>query len=112
MPLWRILMRLLIPLLALGLATPAVAQDDVADVPSQDLRAGKDDNKRYFLIGPAKDAKAPKDGYGLVLILPGGPGTADFHPFVKRIYKNALPEGYVAAQPVAVKWADKQEVVW
>jgi predicted esterase len=86
--------------------------DDVADVPSQDVFAGKDKQKRYFLIGAAKDARAPKDGYGLVVILPGGAGGADFHPFVKRIYKNALPEGYLVAQPVALKWADEQVIVW
>ena len=84
----------------------------LTDVPAQDLRAGKDENKRYFLIGPRKDEKAPKEGYGLVVILPGGPGSAEFHPFVKRIFKNAVPEGYVVAQPVAVKWTDKQEIVW
>jgi predicted esterase len=92
------------------LALPA--QDDVADVPSEDLKAGKDEHKRFFLIGPAKGAKAPKDGYGLIVVMPGGPGTADFLPFVKRIYKNATPEGYLIAQPVAVKWKDGQEVVW
>jgi predicted esterase len=31
---------------------------------------------------------------------------------VKRIYKNAVPEGYFAAQPVAVKWTEGQEIVW
>jgi poly(3-hydroxybutyrate) depolymerase len=97
-------------LLALTPATPA--QDDVADVPSQDLKAGKDEKKRYFLIGPAKDAKPPKDGFGLVIVMPGGAGSADFHPFVKRIFKNAIPEGYVVAQPVALKWTDEQEIVW
>jgi RNA polymerase sigma factor (sigma-70 family) len=86
--------------------------DDIADVPSQDLRAAKDDNKRYFLIGPVKDTKRPKDGFGLVVILPGGPGSADFHPFVKRIYKNSIPDGYLVAQPVAVQWTDGQEIVW
>ena len=87
-------------------------QDDVADVPSQDLRIGKDENKRYFLIGAAKDRKPPKQGYGLLVVLPGGPGTAAFHPFVKRIYKYAVPEGYLVAQPVAVKWTDEQTIVW
>jgi predicted esterase len=95
-----------------GGAARADDEDDVADVPSKDVHAGKDKQKRYFLIGPAKDAKAPKDGYGLVVILPGGPGSADFHPFVKRIFKNAVPEGYLVAQPVAVKWTDEQEIVW
>ncbi|HZY87619.1 MAG TPA: hypothetical protein VFE78_22460 [Gemmataceae bacterium] len=105
---------------ALGLAVvfglaggaAARAQDDVADVPAKDVFAGKDKQKRYFLIGPAKGAKAPRDGFGLVVVLPGGAGSADFHPFVKRIFKNAVPEGYLVAQPVAVKWADKQQVVW
>ena len=46
------------------------------------------------------------------MVLPGGDGSADFHPFVKRIFKNAVPEGYVLAQPIAVKWSDKQEIVW
>src|SRR5262245_10628699 len=91
---------------------PCAAQDDVKDVPSQDLRAGKDEKKQYFLIGPMKDAKTPAAGFGLVVVMPGGPGSADFHPFVKRIYKNALPDGYLAAQPVAIKWKDDQEIVW
>jgi predicted esterase len=86
--------------------------DDIKDVPSQDLRAGKDENKRYFLVGPAKGQKEPAGGFGLVVVMPGGPGTADFHPFVKRIYKNSVPAGYLVAQPVAVKWNDRQEVVW
>lgn len=100
---------LLVSLLAAG---RLAAQDDVADVVSQDLKVGKDEHKRYFLVEPPKGAKAPKNGYGLIVVLPGGDGSADFHPFVKRIYKNAVPEGYVLAQPVAVKWTDKQEIVW
>src|SRR5262245_6220567 len=91
---------------------PLLAQDDVADIRSQDLRIGKDENKRYFLIGPRQQEKEPKGGFGLVVVLPGGAGNADFHPFVKRIFKHGLPEGYLAAQPVAVKWKDNQIVVW
>jgi hypothetical protein len=79
------------------------AQEDVADIPSQDLHAGKDKNKHYFLIGLPKDGKEPKKGYGLVVVLPGGSGSADFHPFIKRIYKHAIPEGYLLAQKV-VSW--------
>ncbi len=101
--------------LALSLAPVAARAgdaDDVADVPSRDLRAGGDAHKRYFLIGPVKDTKAPPAGRGLVVVLPGGDGSADFHPFVKRIAKYALPDGYLAAQPVAVKWTDDQQIVW
>jgi RNA polymerase sigma factor (sigma-70 family) len=85
---------------------------DVADIPSQELQAAGDAHKRYFLIGPKKDAKPPAEGYGLVVILPGGDGSADFHPFVKRIYKHALSDRYVAAQPVAPKWTPDQQIVW
>ena len=96
-------------LLLCGTMERAFAQDDV---PSQDIKIGNDEHKRYFLIGPQKEQKAPDDGYGLVVILPGGTGDAQFHPFVKRIFKNALPAGYVVAQPVAVKWTNVQKIVW
>lgn len=99
---------------AIGLLTgsPGRAQDDVADVPSQDIRAGGDQHKRYFLIGPRAEAKAPKDGYGLVLVMPGGDGGPDFHPFVKRVFKYGLGGDYLVAQLVAVKWTADQQIVW
>lgn len=101
-----------IALVALGLQV-AAAQDDVAGVQSKELRAGKDENKRYFLIEPdTTSPKAPAEGYGLLVVLAGGDGSADFHPFVKRIYANAVPQGYLLAQPVAVKWSEDQQIVW
>ena len=113
MLLWSVLCLLALPL-------PARGQDDVANVPSKDLRAGGDEQKRYFLIGPgksdeaAKDVKPPADGYKLLVVMPGGDGSADFHPFVKRIFVNALPEGWLVAQSVAVQWSKEQaeQVVW
>jgi predicted esterase len=115
LPLYLALVSLIFAGLRVG-AKPVEHQDDpladVAEIPSQDLLAANDAKQRYFLIGPKKDAKPPTEGYGLVLILPGGDGSADFHPFVKRIYKNALSDRYVAAQPVAVKWTTDQEIVW
>ena len=85
--------------------------EDPADPPSQDLRAGGEEAKRYFLIGPRKDAKVPAEGYRLLVVMPGGAGSADFHPFVKSIYKNALPEGYLVAQLVAPPWKT-ENLVW
>jgi len=85
---------------------------DVADVPSQDLRLGGDESKRYLLAGPIKDSKQPKDGYALLVVMPGGEGTAGFHPFVKRVYKNALPDGFLVVQPVPVKWTPDQTTIW
>ena len=89
-----------------------LAQDDVADIPSQDLRAGDDQKKQYFLIGPVEGTQPPDSGFGLIVVMPGGDGSADFHAFVKRIYKHAVPDGYLIAQPVAVKWSPRQQIVW
>jgi predicted esterase len=88
---------------------------DVADVPSRDLKVGGDADKRYFLIGPragAKPAPVGREGYGLLVVLPGGDGGPDFLPFVKRVCKNAVPEGYLVAQVVAPRWAADQRIVW
>jgi beta-lactamase regulating signal transducer with metallopeptidase domain/predicted esterase len=85
---------------------------DVADIPSQELQAGGDADKRYFLIGPKKNPNPPAEGYGLLVIIPGGDGSAEFHPFVKRIYEHAVSERYVAAQPIAVRWTAGQQIVW
>ncbi|HEX2971555.1 MAG TPA: hypothetical protein VHP11_04445, partial [Tepidisphaeraceae bacterium] len=48
----------------------------------------------------------------LLLVLPGGDGSADFHPFVKRIYQNALTGDYLVAQLIAPKWDAGQQIVW
>jgi predicted esterase len=90
------------------------AQEDVADVPSQALYAEGDSHKQYFLIGSRKDTSPPKEGYRLLLILPGGDGSAEFHLFCKRIYKFALDSNYLVAQLVAPKWSEDQfeKIVW
>ena len=48
----------------------AQAQDDVANVPAQDLKVAGNEKQRYFLIGEAPKAQ-PKDGLGLLIVLPG-----------------------------------------
>ncbi len=90
----------------------ASAQDDVADVPCQDLRVAGNQQQRYFLIGAKPDAKAPDQGYALLVVLPGGDGSADFNPFVKRIWQNVLPEGYLVAELVAAPIEDQNQIVW
>ncbi len=86
----------------------------MAEVPSERLRADNDSRKTYFLIGPYKEAPCPKGGYRLLVVLPGGDGSADFNPFCKRIYKYALHFDYIVAQLVAPKWLEDQfeSVVW
>ena len=81
--------------------------------PAEDRVVGDNENMRYFLIGPADAHEEPEDGYKLLVILPGGNGNADFFGFGRRIHKNALPEGYIAAQLVAPVWVDdKNRQVW
>lgn len=101
----------LFTLAANAVLTPPMNQS--SDPPAQDLRIGDDEKQRYFLIGPSPDHEKPQAGYHLLVVLPGGDGGADFHPFVKAIFSNALPEGYVVAQAVAPKWSDgAEQVVW
>jgi len=98
--------------LLLVIASAAAGDADVAEIRSDELRAGGDAKKRYFLIGPKGTAEAPAEGYRLLVVLPGGDGGADFHPFVKRIFKHALSDKYLVAQPIAVRWTRDQYIVW
>ena len=92
-------------------APAATAQDDVAAVPAKDVKIEGKAKQRYFLIGDTTRT-APEAGFGLLLVLPGGDGSDEFHPFVKRIYANALPDGYLVAQLVAVPSKNPNQIVW
>jgi predicted esterase len=85
------------------------ADDDGA---TQDLRAGGDEKKRYFVHAATKDAKPPKDGFSVLYVLPGGDGGPDFQGFVKNIRKQALDDDWLAVELVAAKWRDDQTIVW
>ncbi|HPF38442.1 MAG TPA: bifunctional diaminohydroxyphosphoribosylaminopyrimidine deaminase/5-amino-6-(5-phosphoribosylamino)uracil reductase RibD [Phycisphaerae bacterium] len=86
--------------------------NDVDDAPSTERFADKDPHKRYFLIGATTAERAPESGFRLLVVLPGGDGGEDFQPFVRRIFSKALPDGYLVAQLVAVKWTEDQRIVW
>jgi poly(3-hydroxybutyrate) depolymerase len=103
---------ILAALLAAGITGVARAQaDDVTNVPSIDKTVPGQKDQRYFLIGdPKRDA--PASGFALLVVLPGGDGSAAFNPFIKRIYANALPEGYLVAQLVAVPSKNQNQIVW
>src|SRR5262249_5600177 len=98
------------PLLGLAAVDPPA---DLEGIRVQDLRAGEDEKKRYFLIGEGGD-KPPADGYGLLIVVPGGDGSIDFQPFVRRIRENALDDRWLVVQAVAPRWDDDQfnKVVW
>jgi predicted esterase len=94
------------------IAAREAALSDVADVPAQDLTVDGNERMRYFLIGATEDAEPPKGGYKLVIVMPGGDGGEDFHPFVRRLYKHAMSGEFLVAQPVAFKWQPSQTIVW
>jgi len=93
---------------------PLPHAEDVADIPAQDRRAQDDPYKRYILIGGRGDQPAPPKGYKVLLVLPGGSGSPDFHPFIKRIYRDVLSDEYLLAQIVAPEWdrQQAQKLVW
>ena len=93
---------------------PLIDADDVADIPADDRRAQDDPYKRYILIGGRGDQPAPPKGYKVLLVLPGGSGSPDSHPFIKRIYRHVLSDEYLLAQIVAPEWDAQQarEHVW
>ncbi len=74
-------------------------------------RIDDDEQRQYFLHGPA--GEAPADGFKLLLVLPGGDGSAEFRPFVQSIARHAAPPGYLVAQLVAPRWGDDADrIVW
>jgi predicted esterase len=101
-----------VPIALLALLLLPAQDPEQPPVDSKDLTLGKDKKKRYFFIGPQKDAKVPKDGYKLAIVLPGGDGSAEFHPFVRRVWREALGPEYLLVQPVPVKWNPNQVIVW
>jgi predicted esterase len=100
---------LLIIVSLLALVPGAFAQEDVADVSSERIQLGE--KQVYFLIGANAERKET-GARPLLLILPGGSGGEDFNPFVRRIWKNALPKEFVVAQLVAVPSDDAKQIVW
>jgi predicted esterase len=90
----------------------ASGQDDLADVSDQELVAAGSDKFAYIEIGANPPAAEPADGYKLLLVLPGGDGSRDFMPFVKRIYKYVLGPEYLVAELVAPEWPRSEMVVW
>lgn len=100
-------------LLALA-ATLLPAEDKQSTEPAPiEARVGGSEKQRYFLHVP-KDAKAPAGGWKLLVVLPGGDGSADFAPFVGRIRENALDDAWIIAQLVAPVWSKEQAktLVW
>lgn len=96
---------------------PATASKD--PTASADLEASvedrmiDDDPRRRYLLNRPRASKPPSTGYRLLVVLPGGTGSADFQPFVSRIAREALNDEYAVAQVVAPVWSDTDDrIIW
>jgi hypothetical protein len=59
--------------------------------------AGSNAKQQYFLMRQRNPAK-PAGKHGLVVIVPGGPGTADFLPFCAKVLTAAaIPDDFLVA---------------
>lgn len=98
---------------ALLILSPGAQGGPVQEEPKpEEVLVGGDAQQRYFLHGPGPDAKAPAKGWRLLVVMPGGDGSADFAPFVGRIRENALGDDWLIAQIVAPVWEEQQTVIW
>jgi poly(3-hydroxybutyrate) depolymerase len=71
-----------------------------------EVKVKGDATGQYLLVPPAAEPA------GLLIVLPGGDGSAEFHPFVSNIAQVALEGKLAVAQPVAVKWRENQQITW
>lgn len=84
------------------------------DPKPEDIRAGNDLKKRYLLHVPDKRVKEPAGGWRVLVVMPGGDGSAEFAPFVGNVRAKSLGDEWLIAQMVAPKWDTEQEqvLVW
>jgi predicted esterase len=103
-----------------GQATEAEAGDEWKRPPGiqenilvERCHAGGNAKQQYFLMRQRTPAR-PADKYGLVVIVPGGPGTADFLPFGANVLTAAaIPDDFLVAQLVAPQWRPGDDrIVW
>ncbi|MCZ6601969.1 MAG: hypothetical protein O6952_03060, partial [Planctomycetota bacterium] len=98
--------------IAILTALPWSAFPEQTEIPSVETAVEGHARMNYFLMGPKKKGEGPKAGYGLLVVLPGGSGGREFNGFCKSIYKQTLGNDWIAAQPIAIRWTDKQTIIW
>jgi len=97
----------MIATMVLGLLACASPRQDDPPAP-QEVTIGGDAHKRYLLHRGGKDAKAPATGWKVLVVMPGGDGSAEFAPFVGRIRENVLGKDWLLVQLVAPVWEKEQ----
>ena len=105
------------PASAEGMMPPTGPGGDVGAMsPSMQLSAGFDNDQRFSLVGtnPAEPGAAPGGGAAagggatkgrkLLVVIPGGDGSAAMRVFAQRLHAQALDDSWLVAQLVAPKW--------
>jgi len=89
----------------------AIANSSPGEITSERQTVAGEEKQEYFLIHDA-EAKPPRSGAKLLLVMPGGDGSANFNPFITNMAKHAIGDGYVVAQLISVKWTPMQGIIW
>jgi len=88
--------------------TPAPAAVTKAESPKpKTLQLASGSWTRYVLIPPSKSAQKPAGGYPVLMVLPGGDGSIDFHGFTRAMHEKAMDGRFVVIQmiaPPAIVW--------
>jgi len=95
-------------LLALTAHLPSNAAVQDTTAASVIVTIDKDEHQRYIVHAPAADVQVPKNGWKLLVVMPGGSGSEDFTPFVGRIRENALSDEWIVLQLIAPVWSEAQ----
>src|SRR5271170_4778767 len=95
------------------LAGYAQAQEINPPISVQERQVGTNNDQRYFLI-EHKTVRKPGEQLGLVVMLPGGPGSRDFLPFCANVLTlEGIPTNYVVAELIAPQWStNENRVIW
>ena len=96
-----------------ALVRSSPAQEFNAKVSAQERQVGANSDQKYILI-EHKGPRQSDEKRGLILILPGGPGSKDFVPFCANVLTLwGIPTNFVAAELIAPQWStNKDRIVW
>jgi predicted esterase len=98
-------------MLVFALAHLARAEEINSSIAVEERQVSTNAQQKYFLIEHKGTNESAK---GLILILPGGPGTKEFLPFCANVLTlYGIPEEFIVAELVAPEWrTDESRVVW
>ena len=96
------------------LAMQPAVEEVKGNVPGDAVAVQIGDSVGHYLTVPARASDAPPKGYGILIVLPGGDGSSDFHPFIKNIHAQSVSDEFVLAQPLSKAWTKNQfqMIVW